>query len=225
MRMKPTEEVLGRRLNDVEEKYAPESLDIRGDVGLLSPEKVRVALVGSRGASEHGLRRSRKLARLLADEGIIVVSGLARGIDTAAHGGAIEAGGRTIAVLGTGIDCCYPPENRALQEEIARHHLLVSQFPPGSPPRKHSFPQRNRTMALVSDATVIIEAGDTSGTLHQGWEALRLARPLFLLQSILERDLEWPEKMLQYGAKVLRDVEDVLAEIPSPETSPVALAI
>lgn len=225
MQLKPTVELLGRNLNDVEQRYAPELLYVEGDPRLLSPEVARVSLVGSRRASEDGLRRSSKLARLLADQGVVVVSGLAHGIDAAAHRGAMEAGGRTVAVLGTGIDRCYPPEHETLQREIARSHLLVSQFEPGSPPRRHSFPQRNRTMALISDATVIIEAGEKSGSHHQGWEALRLARPLFLLQSILEQGLQWPEKMLQYGARPLRDVEDLLDVIPSPTPEASALAI
>lgn len=225
MKTKPTVDLLGRHLNDVEQRYAPERLYVEGDVSLLSPERSRVSIVGSRRASEDGLRRSKKLARRLAAEGVVVVSGLAHGIDGAAHRGAIEAGGRTIAVLGTGIDRFYPPAHEALQREIGRDHLVISQFELGAPPRRHSFPQRNRTMALISDATVIIEAGEKSGSHHQGWEALRLARPLFLLHSILYQGLAWPDEMLQYGARVLREVENLLDVIPSPTSDTVALAI
>jgi len=225
MKMIATVELLGRDLNDVEDRYAPASLYIEGDTSLLSPQQVRVSVVGSRTASSDGLRRARKLARLLAENEIVIVSGLALGIDTAAHQGAIEAGGSTLAVLGTGLDRYYPPQNERLQRQIARDHLLVSQFPSGSPPKKHSFPQRNRTMALISDATVIVEAGESSGSLHQGWEALRLARPLFLLESIFSLGLNWPEQMVGYGARVLRDVSDLLDTIPSPVSEPVALAL
>jgi DNA processing protein len=225
MTMLPTVEALGRDLNDVEERFAPEVLFLAGNRELLSPEMVRVSIVGSRTASDEGLRRARRLARLLAEEQIVVVSGLALGIDTAAHEGAIAGGGSTVAVLGSGLDGYYPPQNKALQEQIAREHLVVSQFQPGEPPKKHSFPQRNRTMALISDATVIVEAGETSGSLHQGWEALRLARPLFLLESVVDSGLEWPQKMLGYGARVLCEVQDLMDAIPSPVGTRVALAI
>jgi DNA processing protein len=146
------------------------------------------------------------------------VSGLARGIDTAAHKAAIEAGGRTIGVIGTPIDVCYPKENQRLQTEIAINHLLISQFAPGTPARKGNFPTRNRLMALLSDATVIVEAQDGSGTTHQGWEALRLARPLWILQSAANNpDLKWPQEFLRYGAQVLSDdsFDDLEDSLPS----------
>lgn len=225
IKKRQTVELLGRELNDVEQRYAPEYLYVTGDVELLSPSSARVSIVGSRKASMEGLRRAGKLARHLVGEHVVVVSGLAHGIDAAAHRATMEAGGRTVAVIGTGIDRVYPPVHEALQKEIARDHLLVSQFEPGSAPRRHAFPKRNRTMALISDATVIVEAGEKSGSHHQGWEALRLARPLFLLQSILEQDFEWPTKMLEYGARVLREVDDLLDVIPSPTHEPVAFAI
>ena len=176
-----------------------------GDKSLLQ-RGPRVSIVGSRRASREGLARAAKLARMLADRGIIVVSGLAEGIDTAAHLAAIESGGHTVAVLGTPLDKVYPAENRALQDRIMREHLAVSQFPPNSPGGRKCFPMRNRTMALLSDATVIVEAGESSGTLHQGWEALRLGRPLFLMESVTKNsELSWPGEMISYGAEVLSD--------------------
>jgi DNA processing protein len=223
MQPHPTVELIGRPLNEIESKYAPAFLYAQGDRSLLSPYGVRVSLVGSRKATAEGLRRTKKLARSLAKEGIVIVSGLAEGIDTAAHLAAMEAGG-TIAVLGTGLDRYYPVQNRELQIQIAQKHLVLSQFPPGSAPRKQSFPQRNRTMALISDATVIIEAGEKSGSHHQGWEALRLGRPLFVLQSTLEMRMQWAEEMLKYGAKVLEGVDDVLGLIPSPALTSAASA-
>ena len=136
--------------------------------------------------------------------GVVVVSGLAEGIDTQAHQAAINVGGATIAVLGTPLDVCFPKQNQALLDRIIQDHLAVSQFPIGSPPQKKNFPMRNRTMALLSDATIIVEAGEGSGTIHQGWEALRLGRPLFLLESLTKRtDLTWPAEMQHYGAEVL----------------------
>jgi DNA processing protein len=216
--------LLGRQLNDVEQRFAPAELYTQGEVALLSPWRVRVSVVGSRAASAEGLARSRKLSRFLAERSIIVVSGLARGIDTAAHLAAMEAGGQTIGVLGTGLDGAYPPENRDLQARIGRDHLLVTQFASGIPVQRRNFPLRNRTMALISDATVIVEAGESSGSLSQGWEALRLARPLFLLESVVRSNLEGPRQLLDYGAHVLKAPEDLLEWIPPVDTEPVALA-
>src|SRR5687768_6267456 len=119
-------------LNEVEQKYAPDTLYLEGDAGLLR-DAPRVAVVGSRDASSEGRRRARKLAGMLSAEGVIVVSGLARGIDAAAHLGAIESGGHTIAVLGTPLTKVYPPEHADLQAKIGRDHLVVSQFSPADP--------------------------------------------------------------------------------------------
>lgn len=208
------EELLGP-LNEVESKYAPKHLFIQGDRGLLS-NGPRVAIIGSRRASGEGLRRAAKLTIELVREGVIIVSGLAEGIDTMAHSTAIESGGRTVAVIGTPLDDVFPAKNRRLQADIASHHLLVSQFSPGTPVRRENFPQRNRTMALLSHASVIVEAGETSGSLSQGWEALRLGRPLFLLQSILKNsELKWPRELIDHGASVLTCTADVLEVIPS----------
>lgn len=198
------EELLGP-LDEVEKKNAPAELFVAGDVSLVRAGR-RVSVVGSREASQDGLARAARLARMLAERGVVVVSGLAEGVDTVAHTAAIEAGGRTIAVLGTPLDKVYPARNRALQERIMREHLVVSQFAPASAGGRHCFPMRNRTMALLSDATVIVEAGEGSGTIHQGWEALRLGRPLFLLESIVKtEDLEWSAELLAYGAEILSE--------------------
>ena len=221
------EDLLGP-LNEVEESHAPKKLYLAGDKELLT-RGTRVAVVGSRNASSEGLGRTIRLARMLAERGIIVVSGLAEGIDTAAHEAAMEAGGRTVAVLGTPLDECYPAKNRELQDRIMGGHLAVSQFGLGSATSRKSFPMRNRTMAFLSDATVIVEAGESSGTLHQGWEALRLGRPLFLLESIVENgSLSWPGKMISYGAEILseRTIElffEVLPEGSRVERARVAL--
>jgi DNA processing protein len=140
---------------------------------------------------------------------------IAEGIDTAAHESAIAHGGRTVAILGTPLDQTYPAGNKALQARLMREHLVVSQFPSGSPSRRENFPIRNRTMALLSDATVIVQAGDGSGSLHQGWEALRLGRPLFVMESATkDNGLSWPGEMLRYGAQVLsRETLEVLFEL------------
>jgi DNA processing protein len=212
------EELLGRPLNDVETKFAPKILYTAGDRSILQ-RGAFVSIVGSRKASQGGLQRAAKLVRILAQRHVVVISGLAEGIDTTAHKTAMESGGRTIAVLGTPLDQYYPKHNKDLQLSIIREHLAVSQFRSGVPIRPANFPQRNRTMALLSDATVIIEASDTSGSLSQGWEALRLGRGLFIARAIVrDKSLSWPKKMLDYGAQVLSD--DTLPEffelIPNP---------
>ncbi len=146
-----------------------------------------------------------------------MVSGLAEGIDTAAHTEAIKRRGKTIAVIGTPIDQFYPKSNTALQRQIMQDYLCLSQFPVGMPIQRKNFPLRNRTMALIADATVIIEASDTSGSLSQGWEALRLGRGLFMTQSVAnDPELAWPKKMRYYGAHILSDdtVEAFLDVLP-----------
>jgi len=203
-------------LNEVERKHAPKALYASGDLEILS-HGGRVAIVGSRKASADGLKRAARLARLVSEQGAVVVSGLADGIDTAAHEAAIHHGGKTIAVIGTPLDRVYPAKNRALQEAIAHSHLLLSQFPPGHPVTKASFPQRNRTMALVCDVSVIIEGGKSSGTLSLGWEALRLGRPLFVTSSVVEDGgLSWPREMLRYGTRILSEqvLDEFLGQIP-----------
>jgi DNA processing protein len=148
----------------------------------------------------------------------VIVSGLAEGIDTAAHEAAMESDGRTIAVLGTPIEKPYPASNRDLFERIATQHLVVSQFAADAVVQPKNFPIRNRTMALIAHATVIVEAAEKSGTLHQAWEALRLGRPLFILESITRNpELKWPVEVQKYGAQVLSDstFEDLVEQLPA----------
>ena len=139
------------------------TLHSAGALALLS--RPCVSIVGTREATSHGRARSSRLARELVRSGAVIVSGLAKGIDTAAHLSAIESGGRTIAVIGTPVSEASPVENGPLQETIWREHLLVSQFAFGSQVHPSNFPQRNRVMAALSDATVIVEADDNSGFL------------------------------------------------------------
>lgn len=216
------EEILGP-LNQVEKKHAPPMIFAAGRAALLRGTR-RVSIVGQRAATASGLNRATRLAKALAQHGVVVVSGLARGIDGAAHRGAIAAGGSTVAVLGTPLDQVYPREHADLQFAIMERHLAISQFPNGSPIFKSNFVVRNRTMALVVNASVIVEAGEGSGSLSQGWEALRLGRPLFLLKSIVDNDkLKWPREMLEYGAEVLgNDNWDELIEA-LPEVNEEAL--
>lgn len=210
-----SEILLGRPLNDVEKKFAPRSISIVGPMQIPLP-RPRVSIVGARRASREGIKAAGTIARNLARMEVVIVSGLAEGIDTSAHESAIAAGGRTIAVLGTPLNKTYPKKNFELQQRIMQNHLAISQFPIGHATTPKDFVLRNRTMALISDATIIVEAGDSSGSLHQGWEALRLGRSLFIWKSIMnDGRLTWPEKMKRYGAMELSDPTDAIEVLPS----------
>lgn len=205
--------------NEVERKNAPSRLFVAGHPDVLR-FGARVSIVGSRRASPAGLSEADALATALVAHGVVIVSGLAEGIDTSAHRAAIGGSGRTIAVLGTPLDQAYPAKNRELQALIMRDHLCLSQFAPGTPSQRGNFPMRNRTMALISDATIIVEAGEGSGSLHQGWEALRLGRPLFLLDRVFaDPGLAWPTEMAHYGAqRISQDALELILEF-LPERS------
>ena len=207
--------LLGRRLNDVEDKNAPTVVHTIGPMGIPVPEP-RVSIIGSRRCPASGLDVARAMSRALTEAGATVVSGLAAGVDAAAHRGAIDAGGRTVAVIATPLDRSYPAANAGLQAEIARGHLVVSQFAAGSPVTRSNFVRRNRTMALLSDATVIAGAASgSSGTRHQGWESIRLGRPLFIHQSVMSGPSEvWAKEMLEYGATLVDDPAPVIDGIP-----------
>lgn len=146
----------------------------------------------------------------------MIISGLADGIDAAAHSAAIQSGGITVAVLGNPLDKFYPAKNNDLQRKIMTEHWAVSQFPVGYQTEPKSFVIRNRTMALICDASIIVEAGESSGSLHQGWEALRMGRPLFIWKGITaDSSLKWPQKMVDYGAVILDTAEDIIDFLPS----------
>lgn len=181
-----------------------------------------VAIVGTRKPSEEGARRAAKLARNFVAAGFTIVSGLAQGIDTVAHTTAIEAGGQTIAVLGTPITEYYPPENKTLQKRIADEYLVISQVPIVRYSRqtfrgnRFFFPERNVTMSALTDATVIVEAGETSGTLVQARHALQQQRKLFILDSCFRNpELRWPAKYLERGAIRVTDFEEVMRHLAS----------
>lgn len=193
------EELLGS-LSEHENKNAPPLLYYSGDTSLVRDYPC-VSIVGSRKASREGLRRAAAITRTLVDQGVVIVSGLALGIDTIAHSVAIERGGKTVAVMGTPMDQCNPQGNQKLKERIASEHLLLTQFEQGTRVYPSNFPVRNRTMALVSNATIIVEASEKSGTLHQGYEALRLGRPLFIMESAV--DSSWAQELIKYGAEPL----------------------
>jgi DNA processing protein len=204
-------------LRDAE--YPLEFLYYQGNWDLVYSPR-RVAIVGTREPSDDGLRRTAKLASLLVRDGVTVVSGLAKGIDTMAHETAIKNGGNTIAVIGTPIDQVYPKENAQLQQRIAREHLLVSQVPvlvyAKRPPtvNRMFFPERNITMSALTQATIIVEAGETSGTLIQARAAFKQSRKLFILESNFKNPkLTWPQRFEAMGAIRVRDYEDIAAHL------------
>lgn len=204
------------KLTDIEKKNSPKELYFKGNFSLLSKGR-RVSVVGSRNISDLGIRRTKKIVKFLVDSNITVVSGLAQGVDAFAHSTAMDNNGNTIAVIGTPLDKYYPKENKHIQDRIAAEQLLLSQFPEGYPVSPKNFPIRNRTMALISDATIIIEASEKSGTKHQGWEALRLGRNLFIMENIIkDGKVTWAKEMLDYGAEILtnKNYENLIDEIP-----------
>lgn len=179
-----------------------------------------VAIVGSRKPTVEGLRRARKLAAGLSKQGFTIVSGLATGIDRAAHETALELDKPTIAVIGTPLSSSYPREHAELQSVIARKHLVISEVPVCRYYRQDWranrgwFPARNATMSAMTEATIIVEASETSGTLIQARAALHQGRKLFILKSCFERsDLTWPSRFEKLGAVRVHQVEDVLERL------------
>ncbi len=177
----------------------------------------RVAVVGTRKVSEEGARRTRRLVRELVKHDFTIVSGLAQGVDTIAHKTAIEAGGKTIAVIGTPISEVYPRENAGLQHQIASEFLVVSQVPvlryqsQSSHWNRLFFPERNKTMSALTEATIIVEASETSGTLIQARAALDQGRQLFILDSNFDNPaITWPAKYEKLGAVRVREFDDIL---------------
>lgn len=195
-------------------KYPFPILYTLGDYELINTPSI--AIVGSRNASSEGVRRARKISYLLAKRGYTIISGLAKGIDTAAHKAALEAGARTIAVIGTPTNKAYPKENSAMQKLIAQKHLVVSSVPFlrhwRCPPsfNRMFFPERNKLMSAISKGTIIVEAGETSGTLIQARAALEQGRKLYILQSCFEnKSISWPLKYEKMGAIRVRDINDI----------------
>ncbi len=163
----------------------PEVLYLAGDI--TSADAQAVAVVGTRQASGHATAAARSLSAELAQAGYTIISGLARGIDAASHEGALEAHGRTIAVLGTGIDVVFPEENVHIAARARSHGALVSQFPPGSPPAKDTFPARNATISGLALGSVIIDAEERSGTRIEANFSLAQGRPVFLWEPVIGR--------------------------------------
>jgi DNA processing protein len=188
----------------------PVGLFVRGTV----PTAPAVAVVGSRRSSAYGRQVARMLGGELATGGVAVVSGMARGVDAAAHAGALDAGGPTVAVWGTGPDRVYPPEHRRLAEAIARSGALVTEYPPATPPRRYHFPERNRIVAGMTRAVVVVEAAARSGALVTARLALDEGREVLAVPgSILSELSAGPNALLRLGARPVLAASDVAAAL------------
>ncbi len=190
---------------------APGEVWLRGDAGLLAPLP-RVAIVGTRAPTPYGEGQALRFARALAAAGVVIVSGLARGVDEAAHRAALDAGGSTIAVLGSGVDRPWP--SGELAERIAAEGLLLSEFPPGQGPRRHHFPRRNRLISALSAAVVVIEAAFASGSLITARWAADQGRSVFALPGRVDHPMaRGCHRLLRDGAALVESPEEVLAEL------------
>jgi DNA processing protein len=190
----------------------PPLLYVRGDPALLC--EAQLAVVGSRRASPAGLRAAESLSGQLASTGLHICSGLALGIDGAAHVGALAAGGKSIAVMATGIDKVYPLRHRKLAGELEQLGCLVTEFPPGTPPRRENFPQRNRIISGLSLGVLVVEAALPSGSLITAGTALQQGREVFALPwSMFHKGGEGCLHLLRDGAKMVQTIDDVLEEL------------
>jgi DNA processing protein len=188
--------------------------------GSLVPGEIGVSVVGSRKASSQGLEIARTVASELADRNITVIAGLAKGIDTAAHMGALEANRRTVAVIGTGITQSYPAENKELQARIAREGLVISQFWPDAPPTKHSFPMRNAVMSGFGRATIVVEAGEHSGARIQARKAVAHGRPVILTDLVVKANT-WPDALIgQPGVHVASSTAEIMSLVENIAAGP-----
>jgi DNA processing protein len=190
----------------------PPYLYVKGD--LTAGDKVAVAMVGSRKASHYGLAETKKIARELAGKGVTIVSGGARGIDTAAHDGAILGGGRTIAVLGCGIDVTYPRENGELYEKISENGAVVTEYPMGTPPERANFPPRNRIISGISMGVIVMEAAEKSGSLITAACSVEQGREVYALPGgVGSATSRGTNALIKKGAKLVEGAADVLEDL------------
>ena len=182
--------------------------------GNLTKDEITIAMVGSRQASTYGKYTTERISRELAIKGITIVSGLARGIDAAAHRGALAASGRTIAVMGSGLDVIYPHENKKLYADIVQNGAVISEYPLGTPPRANNFPARNRIISGMSYGVVVVEAGEKSGSLITARLALEQGREVFAVPgSIDSASARGTNKLIKQGAKLIENIDDILEDI------------
>jgi DNA processing protein len=201
---------------------APGVLFVRGSI--VPSDGLALAIVGTRHATQYGLAQAERLASGLARCGYTIVSGLARGIDAAAHRGALQAQGRTLAVLGSGVLNIYPPEHEPLAAEIAARGALIGENPPRSPPLAGAFPQRNRIITGLSLGVIVVEASDRSGALISARHAMEQGREVFAVPGRVDNRMsKGCHKLLRDGAKLVESIDDVLEEL-GPLATPTPLA-
>lgn len=190
----------------------PPYLYVKG--GFKNEDRLSVAIIGSRSATNYGRQITETISKELSSLGITIVSGMARGIDSFAHQSTLDAGGRTIAVLGCGIDIAYPPENKGLMMRIKDSGAIVSEFPFGTPPEAANFPQRNRIISGLSLGTVVIEAADDSGSLITANYAIEQGRELFAVPgNITSRMSKGSNSLIKKGAKLINSADDIIEEL------------
>lgn len=190
----------------------PFVLFYKGNIELLKNDKRRVAIIGSRTNSEYGENSTINICKDLVKENFIIVSGLAKGIDSIAHKASLNNNGNTIAVLGNGINVVYPKENQYLQDQIAEKGLLLSEYPPELPPNKANFPNRNRIIAALAEGLVIIEAKEKSGTMNTVAHALEDGKPIFCIPERITSN-SGCNKLIKEGAKLIENAKDILDEL------------
>ena len=196
-----------QRLKEIEQP--PPVLYLRGD--LTEEDTWAVAIVGTRRVTPYGRQVTEEIASFLAANGVTLVSGLARGVDAIAHNAALRAGGRTLAVLGSGVDRIYPPENRTMAEQITQHGAVMSDYAPGTPPEASNFPPRNRIISGLSMAVVVVEAGETSGALITAEFAAEQGREIFAVPgNIYAPQSKGTNKLIQQGAQPLLSASDIM---------------
>ena len=188
---------------------APKALYCIGNLDILN--KPAVAVVGARKCSEYGRQVAQRIGGMLASNGVVTVSGMALGVDTNAHLGALKNGGKTIAVLGQGVDICYPKSNKALYEKIIKEGLVISEYPPGTEPRPFQFPLRNRIISAISDAVTVVEAGSGSGSLITAEIAAEQGKEIIAVPGNINSTYSIGcNKLIQDGASIMTVPEDIL---------------
>ena len=199
-----------QKINTFVKNKAP--IFYEGDLTLA--DRPAVAIVGTRRCTKYGLAVTKEIAKRAAAYDIVVVSGLARGIDTAAHRTVLEEGGKTVGVIGCGIDMVYPAENKDLYKAVKKEGLMISEYPPGTPPRPSNFPSRNRIISALSEVVVVVEAGTRSGALITAECAVEQGKDVFAVPGNISNVYSMgPNKLIRDGAKALVIIDDVFAEI------------
>jgi DNA processing protein len=193
----------------------PALLYVRGDASLLNAPSL--SIVGTRRPTIYGTQMAERMGRDLAKHGLVIVSGLARGVDALSHTGAISVGGRAIGVLGTGVDVCYPKENKKLYERVLEKGAIISELPTGSHPAPENFPVRNRIIAGMPLGVVIVEGKQYSGSLITALLAMEFGREVFGIPGNVTQEMSFaPNQLIKQGAKLVTSAEDVIEELPTP---------